>query len=237
VASEHGLISCLSKRRSLRNKERKLSITGAGSWPEDEIDTEIDACMVNIDSVLGSKCTPMKGYMTAWVQTEEEIRRLTLEASVYDVIENFSKAYTTDDVLAISYISTHPDDETPVIEKVVSEGVHVDSSAQRSTGSPLSLSPGAIVGIATSVFALMAVLAVVAKKRLKLRKKGEEKKATSLVIDQAFFMDDDDMDIRITKNDFETGSRGASVATEDYTVQTDVEVEPSSTFDSGGAES
>mmetsp|Transcript_20405 Transcript_20405/g.33305 ORF Transcript_20405/g.33305 Transcript_20405/m.33305 type:complete len:376 (+) Transcript_20405:63-1190(+) len=233
VADEFGLSTCEFVRRSLR-KGRKLvgtsSVVGVGSYPGDTEDSIHTECEVDVDSIESSKCTPINGYMTAWVSVSDN-RRLS-QSDIYTAIEKYSNTYATNgEVLAVSYIGTRPDvleANVPFIDKATKDDGYRDDLAPNSNTS--SMSPGAIAGIAVaSVLALLAVLAMVAKNRR--GKKSAEKKEKSIIVDDnALFMidDGDEEELKEVKDDISK----ASDATEDYSY--DNTLPPSNTFQSEG---
>ena len=172
--------------------------------------------MVDIDTAGESVCSPMNGFMTAWVSEPDDGRRLS-EADLYAVIEKYTMAYNTEgSVLAISYIGTRPDGistaEAPFIDKAIKDDGQRDDLASGST----SMSPGAIAGITVgSLLALLAVLAMVAKKRKDKRNKERQEMSRNIVDEALFMSDDEDEAMKVVKDDV------ASVHTEDYTYVTE----------------
>lgn len=228
VADEYNLSSCEFGRRSLRNG-RKLtdisSIVGAGSYLGDVVDSINTECVVNVDSIESPNCTPINGYMTAWVS--ETVRRRLSESDIYSVIENYSNTYATDTVLAVSYIGTRdvPEAQAPIIDKAIQD----DGNTEDLVLSSSTMAPGTIAGIAVaSVVALLAILALVVKKRRD--RKNAEKIATSRnIVNDALFMIDEDEELKVVNDE---ASNTGSVNTEDYTY--DETIAPSGTFESGG---
>ena len=198
---EFGLLDCEFSGRKLDTS----SVVGAGSYPSDVKDSVHTECVVSVDSIetSTSKCTPMKGYMTVWV-SEMDKRRLS-ENDIYTVIDNYSTSYATDDVLVISYIGTRPE-------------LELSEQAMEDTGDVTSTEPlgsGAIAGIVlASLFAIIAALALVtqAKKRRDNQKKTEAEKR---VVDDAFFMNDDDVEVQVSQ--VKQVRDDASIVTEDHT--------------------
>ena len=157
-----------------------------------------------------SSCTPMNGKMTAWISKSSVLSESSVtESDIYSTIEEYSNSYTNyGGVLAISYIGTRPETEIvkqEAIKNDVSEGATLSSH---------SMPPAAIVGIAIAsvVFAMLAILALVAKKKQK-EKIAEKNRARNIVNNALFMIDDDDnivVEMSSTKDD-------TSVVTEDYT--------------------
>ena len=188
----------------------------------------IAECTVETDLTGSSgNCTPYKGMMTAWVTKPLIRRHLSGESEkLYTSIENFSNSYTNyGGVLAIKYIGTRDDDVVQETEamKFMDEGERDASSSSSS-----SMPPGVIVGIAFAVVALLAILALVAKKYRNKKVATEKREAKNIVNDALFMIDDDGNDAYDMKavNDRDV----ISVATEDYTY--DDTVAGSGTIDS-----
>ena len=166
-----------------------------------------------IDEALtaSSSCTPMNGKITAWISKPSVLSESSVtERGIYSTIEEYSNSYTNyGGVLAISYIGT-PRPETEIVKQ---EAIKNDVS-EGATLSSHSMPPAAIVGIAIAsvVFALLTILALVAKKKRK-EKITEKNRARNIVNDALFMIDDDDnvvVEMSSTKDD-------TSVVTEDYT--------------------
>ena len=157
-----------------------------------------------------SNCKPMNGKMTTWISKSSVLSESSVtESDIYSTIEEYSNSYTNyGGVLAISYIGTRP--ETEIVKQ---EAIKNDVS-EGATLSPHSMPPAAIVGIAFAsvVFAMLAILALVAKKKRK-EKIAEKNRARNIVNNALFMIDDDDnivVEMSSTKDD-------SSVVTEDYT--------------------
>lgn len=190
VGDEFGLITC---RESVRRRSLRLaaaggsssSIVGVGSDPVDVEDSIHTECEVNVDFIESSKCTPMNGYMTAWVSKTDNRRRLS-ETDIYTAIETYTKNYATVEggVLAISYIGTRPAatldaDESiaavPFISSAIRENGTRDDLA---TNTNSKLSPGAIAGIVIAssvVVALLTMVALIIVKKRRNRMNTEER--------------------------------------------------------------
>mmetsp|Transcript_25787 Transcript_25787/g.54519 ORF Transcript_25787/g.54519 Transcript_25787/m.54519 type:complete len:384 (+) Transcript_25787:228-1379(+) len=229
VADDFGLSSCELVRRSLR-KGRKLvgtsSVVGVGSYPGDEEDEIHTECEMDTDSIDATKCIPMNGYMTAWVSKTDD-RRLA-QSNIYAVIENYSKNYSANGVLGISYIGTRPDVPPPFIDKATKDDGNRDDLASN----PTKMSPGAIAGIVIgSLIVLIAILALIARmKKRRDRKEAEVREKT--VVDQALFMIDEDdyydEDMKEGKDD----ESECSITTEEHTH--DDTIPSCNTFESEG---
>lgn len=221
LADEFDLSSCESDiRRSLRigrQLETTSPVVGVGSYPSDSLDSLHTECEEVGNSIESSSCTPINGFMTAWVSKAD--RRRLSQTEIYDVIEEFSNTYTNDEVLAVSYIGTRRG--APVIDKAIKDDGYRNDLA---SASPTAMAPGAIAGIAiASVLALFAVLALIAKKR-KDRKNAAEANQMSIVDDALFMSDDqDDYDLKNINDD----TSRSSVNTEDHTY--DESISPSAT--------
>ena len=156
-----------------------------------------------------SSCTPMNGKMTAWISKSSVLSESSVtESDIYSTIEEYSNSYTNyGGVLAISYIGTP---ETEIVKQEASKNDISEGAALSSHSMP----PAAIVGIAIAsvVFALLTILALVAKKKRK-EKITEKNRARNIVNNALFMIDDDDnvvVEMSSTKDD-------TSVVTEDYT--------------------
>jgi len=173
----------------------------------------------------------MKGKMTVWV-SNSLIRRRSLaseprhlsETDLYDAIEEYSNSYTTheDGVLAISYIGDRLDDA----DQLIQTSVLLDNTSNSRT-----LSNGGIAGITVvSLLALLGMLALVAKKRRE-RKNAEKTEARNIVVNDALFMIDDEIEqVKIASPSVRDDT---SVATEDYTYDNTVGAD--SSFESSGS--
>ena len=99
-----------------------------------------------------STCTPMIGFMTAWVD-KTSVGGL-VKSDIYPLIENYSKDYSTSKgVLSISYIGTRP-------------GVVITDAELAFLNEGSAMAPGALAGIVVaSVLSLLTVFILVAMKR------------------------------------------------------------------------
>ncbi len=104
-----------------------------------------------VSSDESSTCTPMIGFMTAWV--DKTSGGGFVKSDINTIIENYSKDYSTKEgVLSVSYIGTRP-------EVVMSDA----ELAFLNEGS--AMAPGALAGVVASVLSLLTVFALVAMKR------------------------------------------------------------------------
>lgn len=224
VADDFGLSFCELTRRSLR-KGRKLddasSVVGVGSHPNDAIDSVHTECIVDVQAIEPSVCTPMIGMMTAWVSESGRRRLYSAESEIYTSIEEYSTTYNDveEGILAVSYIGTRPG--VPFIGKAKTDDGKRDDLASGSS----AITPGAIAGITVaSVLAVLAVMALIAKKRK--GGKNEAEKSEVSVVDDALFMSDDEEEMKEVRDDISNMSSD----TEDYTHEETLA--PSATFES-----
>lgn len=167
-------------------------------------------CNLGDTSIESSDCTPMNGFMTAWVAKSDE-RRLS-ETEIYNVIETYSNSYANDEkgVLSVSYIGIRE----PAIDK---------ATAPSST-----LGPGAAAGISIAGIVLLSILALIAKKRRDRNKSVEEvERSSSSVVNDALFMIDDEEEMKEVPDD----ASKSSACTEDHTTF-DGSLMQSATFES-----
>ncbi|KAL7552552.1 hypothetical protein ACHAWF_015783 [Thalassiosira exigua] len=234
VATDYNLTNCeistsaLPVRRSLRSDYHMAldsSVVGVGSYPLDVLDEAIDDCTsrmrVSITSTGSSTCTPINGYMTAW-ETQTSNRRL-FESDIYSLIENFSQNYTSDEVLAISYVGNRAA-SMPFIDKaVVNDGYHDDLAPASS-----KLTPGAVAGIVIASIVGMLALAVVLLKVVKRRRERQNANKDNAKAGggNTLYANDDEEEMKEVKDD-----SSLSVETEEYTKE-EAGLTPCATFES-----
>mmetsp|Transcript_31076 Transcript_31076/g.57595 ORF Transcript_31076/g.57595 Transcript_31076/m.57595 type:complete len:339 (+) Transcript_31076:222-1238(+) len=196
VGDEFDLITC---RESVRR--RSLRLVGVGSDPVDEEDSTHTECEVDVDSIESSKCTPMNGYMTAWV-SETDNRRLS-ESDIYTAIETYTNNYAIAEggVLAISYIGTRPAatldaDESIAAVPFISSATREDGTRDDLASTNPKMSPGAIAGIVIASSVVVALLTMVAliivKKRRTMEDTEEREMSNDSNADNSLVMIDDD---------------------------------------------
>lgn len=241
VADQFDLSSCEFVRRSLRGDDdrRKLgasSVVGAGSYPNDEPDSIYTECIVDVDSIMLTNCTPMKGYMTAWVYGTD--RRSLSTSNIYNVIEAYTNNYSNNEgVLAVNYIGDRSEAFVPVISQALQDDGQRDDLVSSST----VMAPGSIAGLSVvSVLALLTFLgAVMANKRKERRDAENEEEAAvscddSSVNDSSLVMIEEDDEEIMKDGDVSDDTSKFSDASDDSTeVHTVAEsFAPSATFES-----
>jgi len=238
LAEEYNLSNCESGRRSLLRsnvEQRKLVdtefVVGAGSYLGDVVDSIHTECVSNVDSIESSSCTPINGYMTAWVSNSEEVRRRLSQRDIYSIIEKYSDSYTNSDgVLAVSYIGTRPEeDASKGAVLIVSSSTKNDGNPKDLAASSNTMSPGVIAGVSVaSIFALLAILAMVIKNHRNRRDADDEALSLEIVNDALFMENDDDEFLKVVNDD--SASSTGSDDTEDYAYAETIA--PSGTFES-----
>ncbi|KAL3762772.1 hypothetical protein ACHAW5_000208 [Stephanodiscus triporus] len=107
LANRYGLIDC--RRRNLRSLEGG-GLIALDSAPMDESLTDTYECGVQVNLASTTSCTPIRGYMTAWLPSSNSDAVQT-EAELLEFIESGMKSdsYTSDDVVKVAYVGTRPD--------------------------------------------------------------------------------------------------------------------------------
>ena len=196
-----------------------------------------------------SKCTPINGYMTAWVADDQSGKRHLTDNNILSIIENYilnSKDYASDKVIAVSYVGDRHGIENGdfVTEGAVAENAYRKSGVQDEASH--GITPGIIVLIvAVSILVAFGGMAFVKKQMQKnLTKEEASASADSAIISEGELkvldaINDDDESIpseEIGEEDkravTNTTKSNESFDAEQYSVD---ELEPCSTFDSDGS--
>ena len=137
----------------------------------------------------------MIGFMTAWV--DKTFDAAIVESKIYNVIENYSKAYTTDEgVVSVSYVGNNP----------VGEMSEAELAFNNNGDNRAAIAPGvlAVAGIAVaSVLALLLVaFALVARRKRGNKPNVENSKDMSTSANNTLVVgDDDDIDEEKVEDD------------------------------------
>jgi hypothetical protein len=164
-----------------------------------------------------STCTPMIGFMTAWVDKTSGAG--LAKRDIYTAIGKYSKSYVTDEgVLAVSYIGTRP--------AMIVSNAELDFLKEST-----AMAPGALAGIAVaSVLALLAAVALVGRncryrnKDMKRSEKLNGSTNNALVVGGDY--DEDDGVLVMVMDDDSTISINTECCTVDETIGSSVENAP-----------
>eukprot|EP00571_Detonula_confervacea_P010900 CAMPEP_0172303724 /NCGR_PEP_ID=MMETSP1058-20130122/5235_1 /TAXON_ID=83371 /ORGANISM="Detonula confervacea, Strain CCMP 353" /LENGTH=700 /DNA_ID=CAMNT_0013014667 /DNA_START=128 /DNA_END=2230 /DNA_ORIENTATION=- len=143
LASRFGLITCDNggsgpKRRYLRSLKQG-EVVALDSAPVDESMADTYECQVPVNLSSSTSCTPLRGYMTAWLPNSSSTEEAdTTETQLLALIQNgmTSDLYTNKNVVKVAYVGVRQEDGNggPTQDGTTQDGTQDGSQSDNSTG-------------------------------------------------------------------------------------------------------